>query len=67
MTPDVDWFALAPTLALLAGGAVALLGAVPVPIVHFYGQKEVGFILRQSGARLLLCRIDHAARQGVKQ
>jgi len=34
--------------------AVALLGAVPVPIVHFYGQKEVGFILRQSGARILV-------------
>jgi len=31
--------------------AVALLGAVCVPIVHFYGQKEVEFILRQSGAR----------------
>ncbi|MSO79789.1 MAG: AMP-dependent synthetase [Acidimicrobiia bacterium] len=31
--------------------AVAFLGAVPVPIVHFYGAKEVGFILRQSGSR----------------
>ena len=34
--------------------AVALLGAVPVPIVHFYGPKEVGFILEQSGARVLV-------------
>ncbi len=34
--------------------ALALLGAVPVPIVHFYGPKEVGFILAQSGARLLV-------------
>jgi len=34
--------------------AVAFLGAVPVPIVHFYGAKEVGFILRQSGARVLV-------------
>jgi acyl-CoA synthetase len=34
--------------------AVAFLGAVPVPIVHFYGPKEVGFILRQSGARVLV-------------
>lgn len=34
--------------------AVAMLGAVPVPIVHFYGAKEVGFILRQSGARVLI-------------
>jgi len=34
--------------------ALAFLGAVPVPIVHFYGPKEVGFILRQSGARILV-------------
>jgi acyl-CoA synthetase (AMP-forming)/AMP-acid ligase II len=34
--------------------ATAFLGAVPVPIVHFYGVKEVGFILRQSGARVLV-------------
>jgi acyl-CoA synthetase (AMP-forming)/AMP-acid ligase II len=34
--------------------AIALLGAVPVPIVHFYGAKEVGFILRQSRARVLV-------------
>lgn len=34
--------------------AVAMLGAVPVPIVHFYGAKEVGFILDQSGARVLI-------------
>jgi NADH-quinone oxidoreductase subunit N len=31
MTPKVDWFALAPSLALLAGGGVALLSAVLVP------------------------------------
>jgi acyl-CoA synthetase (AMP-forming)/AMP-acid ligase II len=29
----------------------ALAGAVVVPIVHFYGPKEVGYILRQSAAR----------------
>lgn len=34
--------------------AIAFLGAVPVPIVHFYGAKEVGFILRQSRARILV-------------
>jgi acyl-CoA synthetase len=34
--------------------ATAFLGAVPVPIVHFYGSKEVGFILRQSGARVFV-------------
>ena len=32
----------------------ALLGAVVVPIVHFYGAKEVGYILRQSEARVLV-------------
>ena len=30
-TPAVDWFALSPTLALLAASGVALLGAVLVP------------------------------------
>jgi acyl-CoA synthetase len=30
------------------------LGAVLVPIVHIYGHKEVGHILRQSGARVLI-------------
>jgi acyl-CoA synthetase len=34
--------------------ATAFLGAVPVPIVHFYGPKEVGFILRESGARVFV-------------
>jgi len=29
----------------------ALCGAVVLPIVHFYGPREVGFILRQSGVR----------------
>jgi NADH-quinone oxidoreductase subunit N len=32
-TPAVDWFALSPSLALLAGSALALLGAVLVPVV----------------------------------
>jgi NADH-quinone oxidoreductase subunit N len=30
-TPDVDWVALAPTLAMLSAAAVALLGSVIVP------------------------------------
>jgi acyl-CoA synthetase (AMP-forming)/AMP-acid ligase II len=34
--------------------AVTLLGATVAPIVHFYGHKEVGYILRQSGARVLV-------------
>ncbi|MBJ20171.1 MAG: AMP-dependent synthetase [Deltaproteobacteria bacterium] len=32
----------------------ALCGATVLPIVHFYGPKEVGFILRQSGARAFI-------------
>ncbi|MDA8356327.1 MAG: AMP-binding protein [Actinomycetota bacterium] len=32
----------------------AMLGVVLVPIVHFYGPKEVRFILRQSSARALI-------------
>jgi acyl-CoA synthetase (AMP-forming)/AMP-acid ligase II len=35
--------------------AVAQLGATLIPIVHFYGTKELSFILRQSGARAFLC------------
>jgi acyl-CoA synthetase (AMP-forming)/AMP-acid ligase II len=34
--------------------ATAMLGVTLVPIVHFYGPKEVGFILRQSGARVFI-------------
>ena len=33
--------------------AALMLGATVVPIVHIYGPREVGFILRQSGARVL--------------
>lgn len=33
---------------------LSMLGVVLVPIVHFYGPKEVGFILRQSRARLFV-------------
>src|SRR5437764_12515295 len=39
--------------ALLFYGA-ALLGAVVVPIVHFYGAKEVRYILDRSAARVLV-------------
>ena len=34
--------------------AAAFLGAVVVPIVHFYGPKEVGYILRRTGVRTLV-------------
>jgi acyl-CoA synthetase (AMP-forming)/AMP-acid ligase II len=44
-----NWFETAAALV-----AIALVGAVPVPIVHYYGAKEVGFILAQSRARVLI-------------
>ncbi|HMK98683.1 MAG TPA: AMP-binding protein [Acidimicrobiales bacterium] len=34
--------------------AAALIGAVVTPIVHFYGPKEVGYILRRTGVRALV-------------
>ena len=34
--------------------AVAYLGAVVVPIVHFYGPKEVGYILRKTRVKALI-------------
>lgn len=34
--------------------AAAFLGAVVVPIVHFYGPKEVGYILRRTRVRVLV-------------
>jgi len=33
---------------------LSLIGAVIVPIVHFYGAHEIAFILRESGARVHL-------------
>lgn len=52
--------------------ATTMLGAVVAPIVHFYGHKEVGYILGQSGARLLVTadRFGHldylAALEGIR-
>jgi acyl-CoA synthetase len=42
--------------------ACTVLGVTIVPIVHFYGPKEVGFILRQSGARALVVVSTHGKR-----
>ncbi len=44
--------------AIVAFYGLALGGYVLVPIVHIYGRKEVGFILRQSGARAYLSAAD---------
>src|SRR4051812_31789187 len=42
--------------------AVAYLGAVVVPIVHFYGTKEVGYILRRTRVKALITG-DHFGSQ----
>ena len=42
--------------------AAALLGAVVTPIVHFYGPKEVGYILRRTAVRALITA-DHFGHQ----
>ncbi|MFN8036710.1 MAG: AMP-binding protein [Acidimicrobiia bacterium] len=34
--------------------AVSIVGAVLVPVVHFYGPRELGYILRETGARALV-------------
>ncbi|QKS00325.1 cyclohexanecarboxylate-CoA ligase [Sphingomonas sp. CL5.1] len=39
---------------LVACVGIAHVGAVMLPIVSIYGAKEMGFILRQSGAKLLV-------------
>jgi len=52
--------------AVVSFAALALGGYVLVPIVHIYGQKEVAFILEQSGAAAYLSplaygRVDYGA------
>jgi acyl-CoA synthetase (AMP-forming)/AMP-acid ligase II len=42
--------------------AAALVGAVVTPIVHFYGPKEVAYILRRTAVRALVTA-DHFGRQ----
>ena len=49
----------------LLGGAW-LLGAVVCPIVDIYGPREVGFILEQSGARLLAVAGESRGRSGIE-
>ena len=38
--------------------AAAFLGAVVVPIVHFYGPKEVRYIVQRTGVRVLITAAD---------
>ena len=54
----------AESVSVIAAGF--RLGATMVPIVHFYGAREVEFILRQSGAKVLVTvdrfgHVDHLA------
>jgi acyl-CoA synthetase (AMP-forming)/AMP-acid ligase II len=48
----------------LVGGAW-LRGAVVCPIVDIYGPNELGFILRESGARLLAVSASWRGRSGI--
>jgi acyl-CoA synthetase len=56
-----NWFE-----AGVAFWSAAYLGAVVVPIVHFYGAKEVGYILRATAPAVVITadsfgRVDHLA------
>jgi acyl-CoA synthetase (AMP-forming)/AMP-acid ligase II len=50
--------------AVVAHAACGLAGAVLLPIVHIYGAHELAFVLRESGAKLL---ITAAAVKGIAQ
>ena len=50
--------------------AASVLGVVLVPVVYYYGAKELGFAVRQSRARALITtdrfrRVDYAAQLGA--
>jgi acyl-CoA synthetase (AMP-forming)/AMP-acid ligase II len=62
----VSWILPTTVEAALLYGALARLGAVQNPIIPIYRHKEVGFIARQSRARLLIVprsyrRFDYGA------
>ena len=63
-TPAVDWFALAPSLALLAASALALLGAVLVPAgarrVYSAVVAALGFVAAGVWAGLLYSETPRA-------
>jgi acyl-CoA synthetase (AMP-forming)/AMP-acid ligase II len=55
---------------VVASLALSRLGAVQVPIIHLYREREVGFVLRESGAELFLVPgiwkgFDYAAMAGA--
>ncbi len=62
----VSWQLPTTLEAMVLAGALARLGAVQNPILPIYREREVGFALRQTGARLLAVPglhrgFDHAA------
>ena len=50
----VSWQLPTRIETIVASMALCRLGAVQNPIIHIYREREVGFVLRQSGARLFL-------------
>ena len=50
----VSWILPSRLEAIVVAGALARLGAVQNPILPMYRQREVGFILRQSKASMLI-------------
>jgi acyl-CoA synthetase (AMP-forming)/AMP-acid ligase II len=50
----VSWILPSRFEAMVLAGALARLGAVQNPILPIYRHREVGFILRQSGCRVLV-------------
>ena len=50
----VSWQLPTRIETVIASLALARLGAVQNPIIHIYRDREVGFALRQTGARLFL-------------
>jgi cyclohexanecarboxylate-CoA ligase len=50
----VAWMLPTWTETLVVAGALARLGAVQVPLIPNLREREIGFILRQSGARHLI-------------
>jgi acyl-CoA synthetase (AMP-forming)/AMP-acid ligase II len=51
---NVSWILPSRLEALVLAGALSRLGAVQNPILPIYRQREVGFIARQSGCRLIV-------------
>ena len=50
----VSWQLPTRIETVVASMALCRIGAVQNPIIHIYREREVGFVLRQSGARLFL-------------